>query len=646
MGRILFAAILGMFCIAAAAGAQDAAPDSNSADMVKNRFFRLSDEAFARRQTARDALATPEEIAAYQAEMRQFFTDQLGGFWEKGPLNAQVVGTGERDGFRYEKVIYESMPGLLITGIVFLPLEAGPYPGVIVPCGHDDGGKVCEAYQRLCILLARNGIAALIYDPIGQGERVQVFGEDGKPKYSCTIEHTVVGAAAIPLGWSTAKFRVWDGMRSIDYLASRPDIHPERIGCTGNSGGGTLTSYIMALDPRVKCAAPSCYITSQQLFFRKDGPQDAEQNIHGQIARGMEHADYVMMRAPRPTLICSATRDFFNIEGTWDSFRDAKRLYTKLGFPERVSLVEADEEHGFTAPLRQGAARWMRRWLLEKDDAAVEQDATVLTIEEARCTPDGQVTRMPGARTVFDVMAEEESRLATGRAEWLKSTPREQVLAKIRELTGIRLLADLPEPGVETGPVEERDGYRVENLVFSPEEGIQLRARYYVPANPTGGAELHVSPEAVGEPSQEVVALVANGTAVLALEVRGTGQTAPKTRLESFDKVFGGGWRDFFTAYMLDKTYLGMQAEDMIACGRWLAGKMGGKVMLRVGGNGLQPAGLHAAALAREVFETCELEQPPVSWAETVRDPERPGALINTVHGTLRYYDIPDLERL
>jgi len=97
---------------------------------------------------------------------------------------------------------------------------------------------------------------------------------------------------------------------------------------------------------------------------------------------------------------------------------------------------------------------------------------------------------------------------------------------------------------------------------------------------------------------------------------------------------------------MLDKTYLGMQAEDMMACGRWLAAKSGGKIRLRVGGDGLQPAGLHAAALAREVFETCELEQPAVSWAETVRDPEWHGVLLNTVHGALRYYDLPDLQGL
>jgi len=637
-----FAMTVVLILVGAAAGGEDAAPE----DMVKNYLFRLSDEAFARRQAARDALQTEDEIKAYQSDMRAFFVEQLGGFWEKGPLNAEVVGTGEGEGFRYEKVMYDSLPGVRITAVLFLPVTDGPYPGVLVPCGHSANGKAMDVYQRTCILLARNGIAALIYDPIGQGERSQILKDDRKPKYGSTIEHTVVGTAAIPLGWNTAKFRIWDGMRGIDYLQSRPDIDGETVGCTGNSGGGTLTSYIMAIDERVDCAAPSCYITSFKKFFRKDGPQDAEQDIHGQISKGMEHADYIMMRAPKPTLILCATHDFFSIEGTWDSFRDAKRLYTKLGFAERVSLVETDAEHGFSPMLRQGAGRWMRRWLLGKDDAIVEQDAAVLTDEEAQCTPDGQVILMPGQWTVLEVMIEEEERLAAQRREWLASAPRDEVVAKIRELTGIRPAAELPEPGVEKWDVVEGDGYREENLVFVPEEGIRLRAKWYVPEKPAGPAELRIGPDKIDEPAQGLLERVAAGTRVLAVEVRGTGVSAPKTRLGSYDRIFGGGWRDFFTSYMLDKTYLGMQAEDITVCGRWLAGKSGGPVALHVAGEGLQPAALHASALAPDIFEDWTLEQPAVSWAQTVREPERHAVLLNTVHGALRYYDIPDLEKL
>src|SRR3989442_272327 len=121
----------------------------------------------------------------------------------------------------------------------------------------------------------------------------------------------VVGVGALLVGGNTATFRIWDGIRSLDYLASRPEIDAKRLGCTGCSGGGTLTSYLMALDERIVAAAPSCYITSLERLFATIGPQDAEQNITGQVAFGMEHADYLLLHAPRPALLLTGTRDFF-----------------------------------------------------------------------------------------------------------------------------------------------------------------------------------------------------------------------------------------------------------------------------------------------------------------------------------------------
>src|SRR5690606_3994037 len=112
-------------------------------------------------------------------------------------------------------------------------------------------------------------------------------------------------------------------------------------------------------DARVACAAPSCYLTSFERLLATIGPQDAEQNLHAQIALGIDHADYVLLRAPRPTLILASTRDFFDIEGTWDTFREAKRFYTRLGYPERVDLVETDARHGYPQSQREAMVRWM-----------------------------------------------------------------------------------------------------------------------------------------------------------------------------------------------------------------------------------------------------------------------------------------------
>ncbi len=157
---------------------------------------------------------------------------------------------------------------------------------MLLPCGHSDNGKAYEDYQRACILLAKNGMAVLCYDPIGQGERFQRLDAQGKPVIRGTTEHTMAGIGALLVGRQLASYRIWDGLRALDYLASRPEVDPDRLGCTGNSGGGTLTAYLMALDDRIAVAAPSCYITSLERLFATIGPQDAEQNITGQVAAG------------------------------------------------------------------------------------------------------------------------------------------------------------------------------------------------------------------------------------------------------------------------------------------------------------------------------------------------------------------------
>lgn len=178
------------------------------------------------------------------------------------------MGIVQADGYRIEKILFESQPGHHVTGNLYLPATAGPHPAVLIPCGHSYNGKAAEGYQRVSILMARNGIAAFCYDPIGQGERYQTFAADGtplsaeyqvnpnslrqlenipgQPRFNPVEEHTLIGIGSILVGRNTATYRIFDGMRCVDYLVSRPDILADRIGCTGNSGGGTLTAYLMA----------------------------------------------------------------------------------------------------------------------------------------------------------------------------------------------------------------------------------------------------------------------------------------------------------------------------------------------------------------------------------------------------------------
>ncbi len=387
--------------------------------MMHRYLLRQAEHAAMRWKVDYEKRKTPEAIAAYQNGLRRICLEALGGLPARTPLAPQVVGVVSRPGYRVEKIIFQSQPKHYVTALLFLP-EAGhfkpPYPGVLVPCGHALPAKGHPEYQSMGALLALNGMAALVYDPIDQGERGQYLGKGGWPNLWGCAGHTMVGMGAILLGRNTARFEIWDGVRAIDYLQSRAEVNPRRIGCTGNSGGGTQTSYLMALDDRIRAAAPSCFLTSLPRLLATIGPQDAEQNIFGQLAIGLDHADWIMMRAPSPVLLCAATHDFFDLAGTWDTFRYAKRLYTRMGAAERVELMENDAPHNYNTIQREAVARWMSRWLLGKNQVIREPQLTLLTEREFQCTPDGKVMSLPGARSVYDLNEDYENELAQRRA--------------------------------------------------------------------------------------------------------------------------------------------------------------------------------------------------------------------------------------
>lgn len=623
-----------------------------AAEMMKHYFLNKAAAAFEERDKVYEALETPEDIVAYQEKMHSFFVKQLGGFPERTPLNARIVDSGECPLLRYEKVIFESRPNHFVTAILCLPKTQGPWPGVIVPCGHSVNGKANDGYQRAARLLAANGMASLCYDPIGQGERYTYLKEDGTPEFGSTLEHTLLGVGAILTGTNTATYRIWDGMRAIDYLQSRDDIITDKIGCTGNSGGGTLTSYLMALDERIVCAAPSCYLTSLERILNTIGAQDAEQNIFGQIAFGMDHADYIHMRAPKPTLMCTATQDFFDISGSWDTFREAKRLYTRFGLAERVDIIEYDAKHGFNQPLREGAARWMSRWLLDQDRVITEPDFTPLTDEEAQCTPEGQVMLLENAVSVLDLNAMRADQLKEKRLAFLKESSAEELRDKVKELIGYTELKGLPEYS-RTDVINNDDAGKIvvtyESFQIKPEDGVVLPAILATPKDFNGDYTLvlHESGKStVFEESGIGVEMLKAGNAVFAVDLRGMGETQGSQSPNGWHPYVGPDWRDYFTAYLLGKSYVGMRVTDIHAVTGWLkAYKNTPSVQLVATGNATVPA-LHAAALYPDLFDHITLVDGIPSWEEVVKTPRAKCQLINAVHDALFWYDLPDLVAL
>jgi dienelactone hydrolase len=627
-------------------------------------YRHLETQAKARLETRKAevaALRTPEQIAARQARLKASFREALGAFPERTPLNPQVTGREDRDGYRVEKVIFESRPGHHVTAALFLPDGPGPHPGVLVPCGHSANGKAAETYQRACILLAKNGLAALCTDPIGQGERIQLLKPDGKPAVGgSTTEHTMVGIGALLVGRSAAHYRVWDEIRALDYLESRPDIDPKRLGVTGNSGGGTLSAYVMALDDRVAAAAPSCYITSFERLLATIGPQDAEQNVTGQIAFGMDHADYLTMRAPRPTLMCVGTRDYFDIDGAWASFREAKLVYGKLGHGERMDLFEFDDTHGFSLPRRQAAMRWLRRWLLDRDDAPSEEPFPILTDAQLQVTRTGQVlTDFSDEVSAFKLNADRAAELAKERAEkFVGRTPE-----ALREAVRARLAIpkDLPKPTVETLDRVWRDGVAVDRYRVTTEPGVVIPLLVFrkgEKGRPLGGGGPWVlivgADRAALAPGGAIEARVnSTGATVAVVEPRGTGESAPVPpgRGEYGSGPFGKDEREAFLGILLGRPLLAQRTFDVLQAIRALA-MVDDSLRRRQGyepvgldlvgiGPGA-PIALHAALLEPRAA-SLELDGGLVSWTALAQSPLSKGQLSSVLPGVLAEYDLPDL---
>jgi hypothetical protein len=397
----------------------------------------------------------------------------------------------------------------------------------------------------------------------------------------------------------------------------------------------------MALDPRIKAAAPSCYIHHQSVQLRK-AVGDAEQNLYGQMVYGPDHPDFIMMRAPRPVLLCAATKDFFDINATWETFRMAKRLYTRMGFPERMDLLENDEKHNFDKIPREGVARWMSRWLLRKDQPIVEPEITVIEDKDLWCSPKGQVILMEGERSAHDINVEIEAALAKQRQARWASENRADMLAEVRKTTAIRAINDLPEMQMQSAGEIKRSECIIEKIILTPEPGVLLPALMFKPADAKPGLSALVlsgkgKADVVDGPVDE---LLKQGYNVLAVDIRGTGETYPGLDKYS-DKSVGADWQDYCRAYALGRSYVGMRAEDILQCAIFLGAKDAAVRLVAIGNVGV-PA-LHAAALEPDLFESVRLSGTLNSWVSVIQAKPAINQLINTVQGALKVYDLPDL---
>ena len=607
--------------------------------MLPSQLMNEANQHLRQRAALIARISTLDDVAARRNLVRAKISESVGGFPERTPLNARVVGAIDRGDYRIEKIIFESQPQFFVTGNLYLPKTgAPPYPAILYPLGHELGGKSNSTWQQMLGSLARRGYVAFAWDPLGQEERKQFFDADWNDSkfFSSTVEHTELGTQCMLIGDAIARYTIWDGIRALDYLLSRPEVDPSRVGATGNSGGGTHTSYLSALDDRIKVAAPSCYITSWRVLLDALGPQDGEQVFPGWLGAGMDFPDFIYSFAPKPFLVLSAIRDFFPIGGVRESFAEAQRVYETLGVSDKLQKVEADDGHGYSKPRRQAAYRWFARWLKSQEDDGAEQDMPIARAEELWATPTGQVSTSFHGEDVFSLNLKRYETVRRNRPAFAPG--------KVRDSTAF-------DPGkgalnVKSYGTLKRAGYRIEKLTYESEPGILIPALLYIPEGQTTRlpAILYADGEGKQASAAEAERLVHKGFIVLSADLRGMGETRPA--LDTHDDFFRyfGDYDSAETAILLGKTLVGMRAGDIVRGVNLLVARsdVDTSNLAGIGKGTAAVAMLHAAALDPRIRKLA-LENMLVSYDAIVTHRIHRKMFEQIVPSALKFYDLPDL---
>ena len=622
-----------------------------------NRFPRMMQEwtveqvrEAQRRRLARfEAARTGDDAHLWVASVRERIARCFGPLPEKTPLNARVTGGFERDSYRVENILFESRPGFLVTANLYLPQgRLGRAPGVVGTCGHSANGKAYEGYQSFAQGLARQGYAVLLYDPIGQGERLQYVDDDLRPLIGPgTREHLLAGNQQFLVGEFIGAWRAWDGIRALDYLLTRDEVDPNHLGVTGNSGGGTMTTWLAGLDERWTMAAPSCFVTTFRRNSENELPQDTEQCPPHAIALGLDHEDFLAALAPKPVIILAKEKDYFDARGAEEAYGRLKRLWGLLGAEQNVELFIGPTYHGYSQENREAMYRWFNRATGVSDRTrepklTIEDDATLYA------TPQGQVAGLQ-SRTVFAFTRDRAGQLAKRR----ESSVRPPLDVLVRRALRVRLPEEAPyartlrnrserryprehattyvletEPGIQALVIRLQD----EQLLSRPPRGSGPATLYV--AHHSSDAELRESPFTRG--------LVEGSDAFYAVDVRGIGESRPDTtREDSFLTEYGSDYFYAVQGLMLDRSYIGGRVLDVLSAIRWLKRYGHDAVHLAASGWGTVPA--QFAALLSPAVQRLTLHEALESY-ESICETERyEWPLSVFVPSVLGRFDLPEV---
>jgi len=635
-------------------GAPALQPLNRLPHMVQEFFVNRVREIQAERLKRLERLKTKADAEAYVREVREKIRECFGPFPERTPLNPRVTGVVERDQYRIEKLVFESRPGFLVSANLYVPKgRRFPTAGVVGTCGHSSNGKAAEAYQSFAQGLARMGYVVLIYDPIGQGERLQYPDEQLKSRVGVGVrEHLYAGNQQLLVGEFLGAWRAWDGIRALDYLLTREEVDPQRVGVTGNSGGGTMTTWLCGVEQRWSVAAPSCFVTSFMRNLENELPADIEQCPPKALALGLDHEDFLAALAPKPVIILAKEQDYFDVRGTEAAYTRLKRLYRLLGAEDNIALFVGPGYHGYSKENREAMYRWFNR-ASGVSKAEKEPPLVIEKDETLWCAPKGQVCQL-GSRSVFTFTRQKSQELGRRRGR----VPAKRLKELLPEVLRLPPVPEKPPHYRILRPLRGRRHPKPWTLPYLVETEPDIRAcvyrlfdqrHYSRPLPGTPRAVLYVADrssdaELRDEPLVRELLQAEPESAFYACDVRGLGESLPQTcGLNSFLDPYGCDY--FYSAHslMLDRPYVGQRTFDVLRVLQWLKSVGHSQVHLAAKGWGTLPATF--AAVLSDLVVQVTLKDALRSYSELAETEfyDRPLSMI--LPHVLEHFDLPDCYR-
>jgi dienelactone hydrolase len=632
--------------------AEEYAPLNRFPRMVHEWFVDQVREAEQGKLRQLNELKTKADAVAYVEKVREKIRLCFGPEPKRTPLNARVTGVVERDEYRIENVIFESRPGFPVTANLYIPKgRKFPLPAVVGTCGHSTNGKAEGAYQSFAQGLAKQGYVCLLYDPIGQGERLQYADKDLTSRIGVGVrEHLYAGNQQFLVGEFFGMWRAWDGIRALDYLLTRPEVDKHHIGVTGNSGGGTMTTWLAGLDRRWTMAAPSCFVTTFRRNMENELPADTEQCPPLSISLGLDHDDFLAAMAPKPVIILAKERDFFDARGSEEAFARLKRLYQLLGAADNVGQFIGPTTHGYSQENREAMYQWFNA-ATKVSDATAEPSIEIEKDETLWCTPNGQVIELDGTRSVFDFTREKSRQLAKSRQQ-LKAAELKVSLANVLRLP----TAPVQTPDYRIWRYLVSRGYPAAHAIaYAVETESDVQAIVYRLSDerwhsrpPRGGkrailyvADLSSDAELRDEPLIRDIAGREPDVPIFTCDLRGVGESQPDTcGADSFHSAYGSDYFYAVHSLMLDRPYVGQKTFDLLRVIQWLTSLGHSDIHLVGKGRGAFPATF--AGVLSDSVKHVTLKNSIDSYAQIAESEEYDLPLSTFLPNVLAHFDLPD----